>query len=253
MYNEKNCYSIHGLPVLQDNIIWILVKGNEAVVVDPSVTKPVEEWLDKQNLKLIGILQTHHHEDHIGGTEGLLNHWSNAEVVASKADLKRIPFQTKSVSHMDELLIMGCQVKVLEVAGHTKTHLAYFIPSQDGVSSKPLLFCGDTLFGAGCGRIFEGTVEELHKSIQLLNKLPKDTQVYCAHEYTESNLRWALTIKPSDKLISSRLNDVEKRRFKGLSSLPSSIEEERKTNLFIRAKNIEEFTKLRLQKDSWKG
>ncbi|WP_320667348.1 hydroxyacylglutathione hydrolase [Prochlorococcus sp. MIT 1307] len=253
MYNEKNCYSIHGLPVLQDNIVWILVRANEALVVDPSVAKPVEEWLHRKNLNLIGILQTHHHEDHIGGTEGLLNSWPNAEIVASKTDLKRIPFQTKSVVDMDELLIMGCHVKVLEVAGHTSTHLAYFIQSQKDVSSNPLLFCGDTLFSAGCGRIFEGTIEQLYKSIQLLNELPKETKVYCAHEYTESNLRWALTIKPNDKSINSRLIEVEKRRSKGLLSLPSSLEEERKINLFIRAKNIEEFANLRLKKDSWRG
>jgi len=252
MYNEKNCYSIHGLPVLQDNIIWIWVRESEAVVIDPSLSKPVESWLKAHSLNLIGVLQTHHHDDHIGGTLDLLDHWPKAAVVASKADIKRIPFQTISVSDKDEIYFMGCQVKVLDVAGHTKAHIAYYLPPQNGIASSPSLFCGDTLFGAGCGRLFEGTAENMYKALGRLNSLPENTKIYCAHEYTEANLRWAETIRPNDLSIKKRLKEVTIKRGKGLLSIPSSIREERETNLFIRAKSIEEFAKLRLHKDNWK-
>ena len=112
MYKQKNRSSIHGLPVLKDNIIWIWIRGNEAVVIDPAVAEPVEAWLKKEQLNLKAILQTHHHDDHIGGTKDLLNQWPKASVVASKADLSRIPFQTISVTHKDKLQLMGSQIEV---------------------------------------------------------------------------------------------------------------------------------------------
>ncbi len=251
MDKGKNSYSIHGIPVLTDNIIWIWVRGNNAVVVDPSISEPVELWLNTRGVKLLGVLQTHHHDDHIGGTEELLNKWPGINVVASKADKSRIPFQTISVVDKDEFSLMGCSINVLDVAGHTRAHIAYYIPPLRGVSSEPSLFCGDTLFGGGCGRLFEGTAEEMHKALSLLNKLPDNTKVYCAHEYTEANLRWAISIQPQDLLIRQRLNNVRRAREEGLLSLPSTIGEERRTNLFMRAKTIEEFSRLRIHKDNW--
>ena len=187
MYKEKNSYSIHGIPVLKDNIIWILVKGTEAVVIDPAIAEPVEIWLKNQNLQLIAVLQTHHHDDHIGGTKSLIKQLPGATVIASGADRNRIPFQTLSVTGGDDLNLMGLSMKVLDVAGHTNTHLAYYIPPKtDSVddSKEASLFCGDTLFGGGCGRLFEGTPEKMYKSLRLLNELPENTKVYCAHEYT---------------------------------------------------------------------
>ena len=252
MDQEKTSYSIHGLPVLKDNIIWIWIKGSEAVVIDPAIAEPVKAWLEKGKLDLKAILQTHHHADHIGGTEDLLANWPNASVVAAKADLSRIPFQTISVTHKDKLQLMGSQIEILDVAGHTSAHIAYYIPPKEGVFKKPSLFCGDTLFGAGCGRLFEGTAKKMYEALQLINKLPESTQIYCAHEYTKSNLKWAISIRPEDLSLRGRLKYVEARLKKGLLSIPSCIKEERKTNLFIRAKSIEEFTKLRLHKDNWK-
>ena len=252
MYNEKNYYSIHGIPVLEDNIVWIWIRKNEALVIDPSLAKPVKEWLDERSLKLVGILQTHHHDDHIGGTKSLLDSWPKAVVVASKGDIKRIPFQTISVTNNQELYLMGSNIRILNVAGHTRFHLAYYVPAQEGISSKPMLFCGDTLFGAGCGRVLEGTKEQLYQSLRLLNKLPQDTRIYCAHEYTEANLRWATSIYPNDIQIRHRLEKIINKRQNGILSLPSILKEERETNLFLRAKSIEEFTKLRVHKDNWK-
>ena len=253
MYKEKNRSSIHGLPVLKDNIIWIWIRGNEAVVIDPSVAKPVELWLKAQGLKLVGVLQTHHHDDHIGGTTDLINKWPNAAVAASKADLSRIPFQTISVANKDIFQLMECQIQVLDVAGHTRAHVAYYIPPNQTDFNEPALFCGDTLFGGGCGRLFEGTAEKMFKALKLLNQLPQDTKVYCAHEYTEANLRWATSIYPHDLLIKKRLENVVEKRLKGLLSLPSSIAEEQKTNLFMRARNVREFSELRTHKDNWKA
>ncbi len=252
MYNEKESYSITGLPVLKDNIIWIWAKGTEAVAIDPAVAKPVVAWLKKHKLKLIGILQTHHHDDHIGGTQDLLKQWPEAEVIASKADLNRIPFQTISVTDQDEFYLMGCKVVVIGVNGHTSSHIAFYIPPIKNVSAYPSLFSGDTLFAAGCGRLFEGTPEEMFNSLQKINQLPKTTKIYCAHEYTEANLRWAMSIYPEDLSIEKRYKKTKQIIHSGLISLPTSLEEERQTNLFIRARSIEEFTRLRLHKDNWK-
>ncbi len=247
----NNKWSIYGIPVLEDNIIWIWFRENEAVVIDPSNTRPVIEWLEAKHLKLIGILQTHHHLDHIGGTKGLLEYWPQANVYASKADLTRIPFQTISVKEKDEFELLGGQIKVLEVPGHTKTHLAFYVPQTKEEESTPLLFCGDTLFAAGCGRLFEGTASEMYKAIQRLKCLPDETEVYCAHEYTEANLRWANSIHPENLAIKNRLQKVIKLRANGLSTLPTTISEEKETNLFIRSKNLDEFTYLRNHKDNW--
>ncbi len=251
MYQRKNNYSIHAIPVLKDNIIWIWTDGSEAVVIDPAISQPVKMWLKQNNLKLTAVLQTHHHSDHIGGTQELLMDWPEAEVVASKADLKRIPFQTISVKNGTEFVLMRQPLIVIDVPGHTNAHVAYYVPYTNRMSPKPSLFCGDALFGAGCGRLFEGSAETMFKSLGKLKQLPESTQIYCAHEYTVANLRWAHEIYPDNELISKRLTSTIKKRAEGLLSLPSSLEEEKKTNLFIRAKTIEEFKRLRLHKDNW--
>ena len=253
MIKEKKTFRIHSLPVLEDNIVWIWVEGKDAVVIDPSITAPVESWIKNNNLSLKAILQTHHHNDHIGGTYGLLNTWPQAEVIASKSDLYRIPFQTISVKDEDVFSLMGYPIKVLEVKGHTKTHLAFFLQGTFKDEKTPVLFSGDTLFSGGCGRLLEGSAEEMYFSLKRLDLLPLETQVFCGHEYTEDNLRWANFIYPKDFQIKQRLQEVIKTRELGRCSMPSSISIERETNLFIRSKSIKEFTYLRHHKDNWKG
>ncbi len=253
MPSKNNDYEIHALPVLQDNIIWLWVEGDQAVVVDPAISEPVENWLKARNLNLLSVLQTHHHQDHIGGTESLLKQWPAASVIASKADLHRIPFQTISVADGDEFLLMGASVKVIEVIGHTNAHVAYYLSEKNNEKTNPILFCGDTLFAAGCGRLFEGTAENMFNSFQRINSLPSNTKIYCAHEYTKLNLQWATTLQPDNLLIKERLKKVVNKRAQGELSLPSSLSEERKTNLFIQAKSVKEFTALRQNKDNWKG
>ncbi|WP_036901904.1 MULTISPECIES: hydroxyacylglutathione hydrolase [Prochlorococcus] len=248
----KNCI-IHALPVLTDNIIWIWERGREAVVVDPSVSDPVVEFLDKNNLSLNCVLQTHHHDDHIGGTKSLITRWPSTPVIASKEDLDRIPFQSYSVQDDDELRILGCKVKVLALPGHTKAHIAFYSSGIKNEDTEPIIFCGDTLFSGGCGRLFEGSPKEMFYSLKKINSLPSQTKIYCAHEYTESNLRWANNLLPEDLLIKKRLEKVIEIRANGLPTLPSTLEEERKTNLFLRSKSVDEFYRLRKHKDNWNG
>jgi hydroxyacylglutathione hydrolase len=242
------------LPVLQDNIIWIWVRGRRAVVVDPAVAGAVIDWLKTRGLELTAILQTHHHADHIGGTPELLQHWPSAAVIAAAADLERIPFQTMSVGQGSQFTLLEQPVVVIDVKAHTRAHLAFVLPR--GCSPQqptPVLFCGDTLFGAGCGRLFEGSAEDLHRALERLADLGDDTSVCCAHEYTESNLRWAHALQPDDRAIAARLQWVTDLRSRGALSLPSTMGEERRTNLFMRAESAQEVGRLRRHKDSWRG
>ena len=250
MLEKKSDFTIHPIAVLQDNIVWVWVHNCNAVVVDPSVSSPVKEWLINRNLSLEAILQTHHHEDHVGGTQALIKKWPKAKVIASKKEMQRIPFQTFSVKNNDIFQLFNSNIKVIEVHGHTNNHIAFYI-SNKNIKYK-ILFPGDTLFGGGCGRLLEGTPSQMFESLNKLNSLPENTKIYSAHEYTENNLKWALSLKSNDISIIKRLKSVQKKRQKGLPSLPSTISEERKTNLFLRARDIEELSNLRKHKDNWK-
>tara|TARA_Y100001970_G_scaffold294017_1_gene445870 strand:+ start:5666 stop:6412 length:747 start_codon:yes stop_codon:yes gene_type:complete len=245
--NEK--FSIHSIRVLKDNIVWIWTKEKDAIVIDPSISKPIYSWLKQNDLNLIAILQTHHHEDHIGGTKGLKDFWPKARVIASRMDINRIPFQDISVSDNEELFLMGSKITIFDVSGHTKGHIAFFInPTK---VNNPILFIGDTIFSAGCGRIFECSAEEMFSSIQKIKELPINTEIYCAHEYTKSNLNWALSIEPWNKKIQRKLQHTEKLLNQGKLSIPTTLKEELEINLFLKASSIEEFRKLRTHKDKW--
>ena len=245
---------IKPLPVLQDNVVWIWTRGNEAVVVDPAVAEPVRQWLLDRKLELRAVLQTHHHADHIGGTPDLLTQWPSAAVIAAAADRERIPFQTVSLQPGTRIELLGQPVSVLDVKAHTRAHLAYVLPQGCCPEQPtPVLFCGDTLFGAGCGRLFEGSPEDMHQALKRLEGLPDNTIVHCAHEYTEGNLRWAHALRPDDQAIAERLNSVRDLRSRGGLSLPSTMGEERRTNLFLRASSVQELGELRRHKDSWRG
>ena len=244
--------SLHALPVLQDNVIWVWVRGTEAVVIDPAVAGPVHDWLEQRQLNLAAVLQTHHHADHIGGTPELLEHWPKAEVIASVDDRERIPFQTMPVRGGDRISVLGTQVEVLDVAAHTRAHIAFFIANPQDEAMEPVLFCGDTLFGAGCGRLMEGTAEQMHQALKTLAQLPEATRVCCAHEYTEANLQWAVEQRPDDTVLAERLQKVRRVRAKGALTLPSSIGVERRTNLFMQATTATELGVLRSLKDDWR-
>ena len=245
---------IHPVAVLNDNIVWVWVRGDQAVVIDPAVAAPIIDWLNRRGLQLVAVLQTHHHSDHIGGTPELLQRWPSADVVAAADDQERIPFQTLSVRDDDEIELLGKPIKVLDVRAHTRAHIAYWLPQGACPTfATGVVFCGDTLFSGGCGRLFEGTPADMHRALQRLGSLPSDTLVCCAHEYTEGNLRWAAQQRPDDALITNRLKEVQTKRRSGRLTLPSSMAEEWRSNLFLRATSPEQLGRLRQHKDHWRG
>ena len=247
------------IPVLNDNYVFVLhgEGPGPAAVVDPAVAEPVIAWLEARGLELVAVLHTHHHHDHIGGTPALLQRWPAAWVIASAADHDRIPFQTDPVSGGDQLELLGRCVQVLAVPAHTAQHIAFHLPAQPdapaGDASCGDLFCGDTLFGAGCGRLFEGTPEQMHHALRTLTALPPATRVWCAHEYTEANLRWATQQFPDDAAIAERLAAVRRLRAAGQPTIPSTVALELATNPFVRAADAAELGRLRAQKDLWRG
>jgi hydroxyacylglutathione hydrolase len=244
------------IPVLNDNYVFVLhgEGPGPAAVVDPAVAEPVIAWMEARGLELVAVLHTHHHHDHIGGTPALLQRWPAARVIASAADHDRIPFQTDPVSGGDQLELLGRSVQVLAVPAHTAQHIAFHLPAQPaGDASCGELFCGDTLFGAGCGRLFEGTPEQMHHALLTLTALPPTTRVWCAHEYTEANLRWATQQFPDDAAIAERLAAVRRQRAAGQPTIPSTVALERATNPFVRAADAAELGRLRAHKDLWRG
>ena len=215
------------IPLLRDNYGYLIVcqKTNTAAIVDPSESEPVLRRIEQENVTLTAILNTHHHRDHTGGNEGLLA-GNKLEVYGHKSDQGRIPGLTRGVEEGDDITVGELRGKVLFIPGHTTGHVAYLFDNN--------LFCGDTLFTAGCGRLFEGTAEQMQASLKKLMALPDETKVYCGHEYIESNLRFAMTLEPKNHKLVSRLERVQALRARGLSTVPSTIEEEKHTNPFLR-------------------
>lgn len=213
------------IPAFEDNYIWMIQNGNHVAVVDPGDAKPVIEILEKDNLILDAILITHHHSDHIGGVHQLLQHFP-AKVFAPAQESFDFPHQAVRENDIIQLTHLQLSLCVLDIPGHTIGHVAYY-----GLNH---LFCGDTLFGGGCGRLFEGTYEQLFNSLQKLAALPNETLVYCAHEYTEHNLRFASLVDSKNVALINRITLTKKVRASNAPSLPSSIGLEKETNPFLR-------------------
>ncbi len=226
-----NSLVISPIPAFQDNYFWLLVRGDEAVVVDPGDAGPVEAELSKRQLKLSAILITHHHPDHIGGLDALLSKHS-VPVYGPKAESKTIPLLSVELVGGDTLEVLGKTFKVIEVPGHTLGHIAFFAKGTD--LDSPMLLCGDTLFSAGCGRLFEGTPKQMHASLKRLAELPGATQVYCTHEYTMANLAFAHAVEPENHDLAQHIQKVKGLRARGLPSLPTSMELELRINPFLR-------------------
>lgn len=218
---------IHQIPLLRDNYGYLVVceKTRQAAIIDPSEADPVLDRIDQEKVTLRAILNTHHHRDHTGGNEGILQKFP-VDVYGHKSDHGRIPGLTHGIDEHDEIKIGELTAKVFFIPGHTTGHVAYLFGSN--------LFCGDTLFTAGCGRIFEGTPDQMHASLSKLMALPDDTNIYCGHEYTESNLRFAASMEPKNHRLIARTERVQGLRARGLSTVPAKLDEEKQTNPFLR-------------------
>jgi hydroxyacylglutathione hydrolase len=218
------------LPAFTDNYIWLLHDCHKAIVVDPGDAQPVLSALQQYGLQLDAILVTHHHADHVGGVD-VLREATGARVWGPARE--RIPEPLRRLNHGDTVVELGLTFSVMDVPGHTSGHIAYFCQSMDGA---PLLFCGDTLFSGGCGRLFEGTPAQMLASLDSLAALPGNTRVCCTHEYTLSNLKFARTVEPGNAELTQYSAWCEAQRSKGQPTLPSSIARELQINPFLRTR-----------------
>lgn len=214
---------IEAIPAFEDNYIWALRQDGEAVVVDPGEAAPVLRFLARSGDRLAAILVTHRHADHIGGIAELVSHHP-LPVFGPMLEAGEVV--TRPLRDGDRLTVLGNDFTVLHLPGHTLGHIAYYRPG--------MLFCGDVLFGAGCGRVFEGTLEQMHASLARIAALPAETLIYCAHEYTQSCLRFAARVEPDNPAIARRSERVAQKQAQGEPSVPSTLAEELETNPFLR-------------------
>ena len=219
---------IISVPAFDDNYIWLLHRSESSsvAVVDPGDEDPVLELLQERELNLATILLTHKHGDHTGGVAGLKQQFPEAVVYGPAHEpIKLLTHQVRE-GDVVSLPFLGVEFQVMEVPGHTEGHVAYY--------GEGVLFCGDTLFAAGCGRVFSGTHEQLHHSLRRFADLPAETKVYCAHEYTEANIGFAKWVEPDNPDVQQRAEEVVRLRSQGMSTLPSTVDMELKTNPFMR-------------------
>jgi hydroxyacylglutathione hydrolase len=230
---------------LTDNYVWLLhdEQGGETAAVDPSVGQPVIEAAQARGWSLTQVLNTHWHPDHTGGNRAI--HEATGAPVTGPEEVRRVYPPDRAVAEGDRIRVGGFEAEVWEIPAHTAGHIAFYFESAKAV------FVGDTLFAMGCGRLFEGTAAQMHANLQRLAGLPADVRVFCGHEYTLANARFAVTVEPENQVLAERLGRVAAARERGEVTLPSTIGEERATNPFMRAKNVAELARLRAMKDSF--
>ena len=242
-------YKIHTIDVQNSlqNYIWVLEHqpSQQVIVVDPTDAQLVQQYCEAHALQLKQIWLTHWHKDHIGGVPELLKQYPEVAIYGPAAEREKIPFLTHPLHDLDQLNFHDLQVEILAVPGHTLGHIVYFIPHIQ------TLFCGDTLFAMGCGRVFEGTFAQMYASLQRLAALPGNTQVYCTHEYSLANAQFAVHVEPENEAIQQRAQHIQQQREQGQCTLPSQIQLELETNPFLRAPNVSRFQTLRELKDQF--
>ncbi|MBE0468868.1 MAG: hydroxyacylglutathione hydrolase [Methyloprofundus sp.] len=225
---------IQQIPALNDNYIYLLhdTDSRETAVVDPAVAQPVLDTLKQKDWNLTYILNTHHHADHVGGNLTLKQH-TNCQIIGSVNDMQRIPGIDQKVSEGDTLKLGSYTIQVISCTGHTTGHIAFYSPDAHA------LFCGDTLFAMGCGRLFEGTAEQMQQSLKKFTALPLDTKIYCAHEYTEANAQFALSVEPENKDLLTTIARVKQLRANQQATVPTTLNQELATNPFLRTNSLE--------------
>lgn len=264
--------NIHRIPVLHDNYIFVLhdCERRTAAVVDPAVAEPVLAFLQSLGATLTAIFNTHHHSDHVGGNAALLQAFPQTVVYGAAADEGRIPGQQRFLQEGDRVSFASREAEVLFVPGHTRAHIAYYFPPVEPMQPEQPepdpwgeLFCGDTLFAGGCGRLFEGTPAQMVNSLSKLRSLPDHTRIWCAHEYTLNNLRFAVSVDGENLVLRDRLQAVTHQRQRHEPTVPSVLGLEKQTNPFLRwdmpalqtamqsADPIQTFARLRGKKDQW--
>ena len=234
------------IPCLKDNYSYLIIdeESNIACVIDPSEAEPIIKYLENTQIKLKFILNTHHHYDHVGGNQKLKEKYG-ASVIGYKGDKERIPGIDILVNDQETWINKNFEAKIIYIPGHTLGHICFYFYKEESV------FTGDTLFSLGCGRIFEGTYKQMFDSLLKLKELPKNTKVFCGHEYTLQNSKFCLTHDKNNQNLKTKIDDIKVKLKAGLSSIPSTIKDELECNIFLRSHNVKTFSKLRDLKDNF--
>jgi len=235
------------VPVLTDNYVWLIHDGEsgETAAVDPSVADPVLAAAAAKGWQLSQVLNTHWHPDHTGGNAAIQS--ATGSPIIAPAEAERVSKVDGVMAEGDRVRVCGAEALVWEIPAHTAGHIAYYFAHEG------MIFVGDTMFAMGCGRLFEGTAEQMYANLQRIAALPGDVRIYCGHEYTLANARFAADVEPNNAAVAARLKKVEALRASGDVTLPTTVAEERETNPFVRATNWEEFARLRSAKDSFRS
>ena len=231
---------------LKDNYAYLLIneKNNNACVIDPSESRPIINFVEKKNINLKFILNTHHHYDHVGGNNDLKKKYK-VKIIGFKNDKERIPNIDILLENNEIWKSENFEAKIIHIPGHTSGHICFYFIKEK------IAFTGDTLFSLGCGRIFEGTYEQMYNSLNKLKKLPSDTKIYCGHEYTLQNSLFCSKYDKNNKNLRKKIIEIKHKLKKNLPTIPSTLKEELAYNIFLRAKNLKDFSKLRDLKDNF--
>ena len=235
------------VPVLTDNYVWLIhnPETGETAAVDPSVAEPVLDAVAAKGWRLTQILNTHWHPDHTGGNAGIQA--ATGAPITAPAEAKRVSSVDHIVREGDRVRVAGSEALVWDIPAHTAGHIAYYFEDEG------MIFVGDTMFAMGCGRLFEGTAEQMYSNLQRIAALPGDVRIFCGHEYTLANARFAAHVEAGNKAIDARLDEVQALRHAGQITLPMTVAQELATNPFVRAANAQEFARLRAAKDSFRS
>ena len=237
---------VAAVPVLTDNYVWLIHNSEtgETAAVDPSVADPVLDAAGARGWSLTQVLNTHWHPDHTGGNEGIKS--ATGCTITAPAEAERVSQVDRVVAEGDRVTVAGAEAVVWDIPAHTAGHIAYYFANEG------MIFVGDTMFAMGCGRLFEGTAGQMYSNMQRIAALPGGVRIYCGHEYTLANGRFAKQVEPGNQAIRRRMAEVQSLRDEGEITLPTTVAEERETNPFVRATNEEEFARLRAAKDSFR-